>query len=268
MWTYPRVIAHRGGGCLAPENTLMALQCGLDWGFHAVEFDVMLTRDRVPVLMHDEILGRTVAGQGEIAAMLSNDVFRLEAGSWLAPGFTGARVPSYREVLEFCRIHAIWMNVEIKPTHGMAAETGQLVGQLTREFYAQGGMTQATQATQATEAIQATQRQLPLFSSFSEEALRAARLAAPEIPRAILFDHVPEDWQARLRAMGAVALHANHQHLTAALARDIKLAGYGLCCYTVNHVGRAQELQSWGVDAFCTDRLDLFGHDTYESLPR
>ena len=59
MWPYPQFLAHRGGGKLAPENTLAALRCGLAHGFHAVEFDVMLSRDGVPVVMRDPYLGRT-----------------------------------------------------------------------------------------------------------------------------------------------------------------------------------------------------------------
>src|SRR3981081_2367396 len=66
MWPYQKVLAHRGGGKLAPENTIAGLQCGLAHGFRAVEFDVMLTRDGVPVVMHDPYLGRTVAGAGNV----------------------------------------------------------------------------------------------------------------------------------------------------------------------------------------------------------
>ena len=67
MWPYPKVLAHRGGGGLAPENTLAGIRCGLEHGFHAVEFDVMLSSDGVPILMHDHRLGRTVAGRGDIS---------------------------------------------------------------------------------------------------------------------------------------------------------------------------------------------------------
>ena len=246
MWAYPRVIAHRGGGCLAPENTIAALQCGLDWGFRAVEFDVMLTQDQVPVLMHDEVMGRTVAGQAKIAETPVRHVLQLDAGVWFSPEFAGARVPTYLEALAFCRRNGIWMNVELKPSCGAESVTGTRVAQLTQKFYRndmQGDLA-------------------PLFSSFSEEALIAAKLAAPDIPRALLVEHIPVDWHVRLRALDAVALHCNHLHLTAALAQAITLAGYGLCCYTVNQIDRAQEIQSWGVDAFCTDRLDLFGLDS------
>ena len=53
MWPYPRILAHRGGGTLAPENTLAALRCGLAYGYRAVEFDVMLASDGVPVVVHE-----------------------------------------------------------------------------------------------------------------------------------------------------------------------------------------------------------------------
>jgi glycerophosphoryl diester phosphodiesterase len=57
--------------------------------------------------------------------------------------------------------------------------------------------------------------------------------------------------------VGAVAIHANQKHLTQEQAGEVKAAGFGLFCYTVNDPGRARELLDWGVDAFCTDRIDL-----------
>ncbi|MGB9107283.1 MAG: glycerophosphodiester phosphodiesterase family protein, partial [Telluria sp.] len=61
--------------------------------------------------------------------------------------------------------------------------------------------------------------------------------------------------------VGAVAIHANHRHLTRQQAVDVKAAGFGLFCYTVNDPARARVLLAWGVDAFCTDRIDLIGPD-------
>jgi glycerophosphoryl diester phosphodiesterase len=55
-------VAHRGGGTLAPENTLAAVKEGARLGFRAIEFDVMLARDGIPVVLHDPYLGRTVPG--------------------------------------------------------------------------------------------------------------------------------------------------------------------------------------------------------------
>ncbi len=103
--------------------------------------------------------------------------------------------------------------------------------------------------------------QAPLLSSFSREALLAARAAAPGLALACLFDVIPADWRARLAEVGALALHTNHLHLTPQLAAAVKEAGIGLFCYTVNEPARAREILAWGVDAFCTDRIDLIGAD-------
>ena len=96
---------------------------------------------------------------------------------------------------------------------------------------------------------------------FSTVALAAAQLAAPDVPRAYLIDDTPPDWEVQAKALGAVAIHANQKHLTAPLAQQIKAAGFGLFCYTVNDPARARELLAWGVDGFCTDRIDLIGPD-------
>ncbi len=242
MWPYPKAIAHRGGGTLAPENTLAAMQCGLEHGFHAVEFDVMLSKDGVAVLMHDPLFGRTVCGAGGVATTLAADLLQMDAGSWFSERFAGEPVPSYAQVARFCQQHAIWMNVEIKPVPGFERATGAEVARVTRQLYGQTDM-------------------LPLFSSFSFEALASARAEAPMIPRGYLIDSIAPGWQVALQELDAIALHTNHQYLTAALARQVKDAGYGLLCYTVNTAERAREISGWGVDAFCTDRIDLIPAD-------
>lgn len=246
MWPFPRIIAHRGGGKLAPENTLAAMRCGLSCGFHAVEFDVMLAGDGIPVLMHDPALGRTVAGSGKVSDFTAAELAAMDAGSWFGPRFAGEPVPAFSQMIEFCAAHRIWMNVEIKPEPGFEAETGRAAAALLKQHLA--GRT-------------APDAPLPLFSSFSAEALAAARDTAPEIPRGFLMDAIPGDWQAHLAALGAIALHTNHRHLTKTQAQAVKSAGFGLLCYTVNDPARAREILSWGVDAFCTDRIDLIGPD-------
>ena len=102
-----------------------------------------------------------------------------------------------------------------------------------------------------------------LLSSFSAEALAAARHAAPQSPRALLVDVVPPDWREQLEAIDAVALHARAQSLTPAQAQAIRAAGYGLLCYTVNDPAEALALSAIGVDAICTDRIDVIGPDFF-----
>lgn len=248
MWPYPNYLAHRGGGKLAPENTLAALRCGLSHGFRAIEFDVMLARDGVPVVLHDPYLGRTVAGSGNVYDYDAQELIAMDAGSWFGTGFAGETVPLFTQFVDFCRANGIWMNIEIKPAPGFEAETGKVVANLTRAIF-------------GLEIARDDPLQVPLLSSFSMEALAAARDAAPDLPRAVLFEEIGSGWEAQARALGAVAIHTDHKGLTAAQARQIKDAGFGLFCYTVNDPVRARTLLGWGVDGMCTDRLDLIGPD-------
>jgi glycerophosphoryl diester phosphodiesterase len=248
MWPYPTVLAHRGGGTLAPENTLAAVKRGMQAGFRAIEFDVMLARDGVPVLMHDPTFGRTVAGSGEVAGVDALDLARMDAGAWFGPDYAGEPVPLFAEFAQFCKAHGVWMNVEIKPAPGHDAATGRTVARLAAALFAD--------ALAAGDVARA-----PLLSTFSTEALAAARAAAPRLPRALLVDALPADWLAQVRALDAVALHVDHVHLDAAQAAAVKAAGLGLFCYTVNDPARARTLLGWGVDAFCTDRIGLIGPD-------
>ena len=242
MWPYPEILAHRGGGKLAPENTIAALRCGLAHGYRAVEFDVMLARDGVPVVIHDPYLGRTVAGAGHVYDYDAAELQAMDAGAWFGAQFKGEPVPSFADFAGFCRANGLWMNIEIKPAPGFDDETGSVVALATRAMFVDGG-------------------DLPLLSSFSETALAAARDAAPGLPRAVLFDTVPPDWQSRAQMLGTVAIHCNHKRLDAALASAIKAAGFGLFCYTVNTPARARELFAMGVDGMCTDRIDLIPPD-------
>lgn len=245
MWPYPKVVAHRGGGVLAPENTIAAMRCGLRYGFHAVEFDVMLARDGVPIVMHDTVFGRTVAGEGQINDYTAQELATRDAGVWFGEEYRGEPIPTFEQVATFCMHNDIWMNIEIKPVPGFEEQTGWVVAKATQRLF------------ENTLAYAPTG--LPLLSSFSSEALQAAKLAAPDIARGLLLDEIPADWSERLHRLGAISLNTNHKNLTPLMAHAVKSAGFGLFCYTVNEPARAREILSWGVDGFCTDRIDVIG---------
>jgi len=243
-FTYPtRVIAHRGGGVLAPENTLAGLREAKRRGYAAVEFDVMLARDEVPVLMHDDTLERTTSGVGAVPELSAAELGRLDAGSWRDARFKGEPVPEFIAAARLCRELGLFTNVEIKPYAPGGSTMAELTGSIV--------------ARRCAQVWAAAEGEL-LISSFSPVALAAAYDVAPGLRRAYLFDAVPPQWQDELDRLQCVALHCNAARLDASTASAIKAAGYALMCWTVNDRDSAARLFDWGVDAICTDRLDLF----------
>jgi glycerophosphoryl diester phosphodiesterase len=251
-WPWPRIQAHRGAGRLAPENTLAAIRRSHAMGFRAIEIDARLTRDEVPVVIHDRTLERTTDGAGAVAEATADEIARLDAGSWFGPDYRGEPVPRLAEVIAFCRAQGIWMNLEIKRYADRSAHIGAVVARTAAQCYRDLLRTGGDRA-------ESVVLQAPLLSSFGREALRAARAAAPELPRGYLVDDVPENFAAELEELGCVSLHTDHETLTLDKARAVKDAGYWLFCYTVDDPTRVREIFGWGVDALCTDRIDLVG---------
>lgn len=79
------VMAHRGGGFLAPENTLAAVAKGFEAGSDLIEVDIHLTADGHVVVFHDSTLDRTTNGTGPIANLSLAQVKQFDAGSWFGP---------------------------------------------------------------------------------------------------------------------------------------------------------------------------------------
>ena len=234
-WPYPRIVAHRGGGALAPENTLGAIRLGARMGFKGVEFDVMLAGDGTPVVIHDETVDRTTDGKGEVSRFSYLELSRFRTRN-------DEQIPTYADTAKLCRELGIWANVEIKPAKGRERATGEAVARATRELWRGAPLA-------------------PLLSSFSTEALEAAQAAAPELARGYLVGKVPDSWDAILKRLGCVALHCNFQALSGKLAADIHDAGYGILLWTVNDPAEARRLLAIGADCLVTDALDRIGPD-------
>jgi glycerophosphoryl diester phosphodiesterase len=96
----PFLWAHRGASAWAPENTFAAFSAAVECGVDGIELDIHLARDGVPVVIHDETLERTTDGRGPVAWMTSQQLLRLDAGSWFSSGFAGESIPTLEETLE------------------------------------------------------------------------------------------------------------------------------------------------------------------------
>jgi glycerophosphoryl diester phosphodiesterase len=238
-WPYPRWIAHRGAGKLAPENTLAAFRLGAAHGYRAFECDVKLAADGVPFLLHDATLQRTTSGHGAAAALTWAELSQLDAGAWHSRRYSGEPMPSFAAIARFCLRNDFALNVEIKPSPGQALETGRAVGAMAQELWAGAALP-------------------PLLSSFQPSALQGAREAAPQLPRALLLDALHDGWLAGATALGCVAVVTHHALLDAAVLAHIHGAGLRGLVYTVNDPAEARRLDALGIDGLITDAVDLF----------
>lgn len=249
-WPYPSWIAHRGAGRLAPENTLAAFQVGFDYGFRMIEFDVQLTADQIPILMHDATLDRTTDGHGPVYGATAGQLAQLDAGRWHSATFEGETVPTLADAAHWMQVRGVMANLEIKPAKGLEVETGTAAAALAAALW-QGQIP-------------------PLLSSFSIQALEAAKAVAPELPRALLADVarwvelVPTDrpFEAIVQKaleLSAVAIVIQHAGLNADRIAQAHAAGLRVLTYTLNDAARAKALLAVGLDGVITDAVDFLG---------
>ncbi len=241
-WPLPRYIAHRGGGALTPENTLAGLRLAARLGVQAVEFDVMLSADETPWLIHDETLTRTTNAKGRVCNANDAQLRRLDAGSTHHPAFAGEALPTLADAAGLCRELGLYVNLEIKPAAGYEARTGEMVANSVRELWAGAPP--------------------PLLSSFSALALFAARAAAPELPIGCLYEQPPADWLTRFHELAAATLHCHAGAIDDSLLQLAAAQQIPLLAYTVNEPAKAAVLFRRGVATVFTDRIDLIDHTT------
>jgi glycerophosphoryl diester phosphodiesterase len=206
-------------------------------GCRWVEFDVRLTADSQPVLLHDNRLERTTDGRGRVSALSLAAVRRHDAGNWFHSSFAGEQVPTLEEALMLLAELGLGANVELKAARGREAATGAVVAELLARTWP------------------ADPAHL-LISSFQRCALAAARDRAPHIARGILFRRIPKNWRNIAAGLGCVTIHADQQRLRPAVLSEIRRAGYPLLAYTVNDPERAKTLFDLGVKSVFSDVPD------------
>lgn len=231
------VIGHRGAAAHAPENTLASIRKAHALGCRWVEVDAKLTRDGVPVLMHDERLERTTNGRGEVAATPLAAIRALDAGSWKGREFAGERVPTLEAALALLVELGMEVNVEIKPCPGREAETARAVCDVIRRAWPAA-------------------RPVPLLSSFAVESLAAARDAAPGLPRGLLVEAIPRGWRGLMQELACVSLNVSQRRNSVARIAATAAEGVPVLCYTVNDPAKARALLAAGVAAVFSDAPD------------
>jgi glycerophosphoryl diester phosphodiesterase len=238
-WPYPRWVAHRGAGTLAPENTLAAFRKGAEHGYRMFECDAKLSADDVVFLMHDASLHRTTNGEGMGGEHAWQHLSQLDAGSWHSRHFSGEPLPTLANVAQFCIRNRYCLNIEIKPTPGVEFKTGEVVAREAALLWQH-------------EAVP------PLLTSFQVAALQAAFKAAPQLPRGLLLNSLSEGWLENAKSLACSAVVCLYALWTPDTVKAVHDAGMKCLSYTVNDEWAAQHLLALGTDGIITDRVDLF----------
>ncbi|MES2787897.1 MAG: glycerophosphodiester phosphodiesterase [Pseudomonadota bacterium] len=241
-WPYPRWVAHRGAGKLAPENTLAAFRLGAQHGYRMFECDAKLSSDGVVFLMHDASLERTTSGQGIGGDLTWRELSQLDAGNWHSPAYAGEPLPTLASVARFCLANNYLLNIEIKPTPGLEEHTGVVVAREAQKLWAGAGVA-------------------PLLTSFQPDSLKGAMAAAPELPRGLLLDELHPGWFEMAQSLACQAIVCNHRLWNEQTVGQVTDAGMKCLTYTVNDKPTAERLLDLGIAAVITDRLDLFPPD-------
>lgn len=228
------VIAHRGAAAHAPENTLASFERAKALGAKMVEFDVMLSLDGVPVVIHDMSLERTTNGRGDVSGFTFEELSQFDAGSWFHESFRGQRIPSLKDVLIALREWNIYPNIEIKPAPGMEYATVDAV-------------------LECVDAYWPVDQAKPLCSSFSLVVLENLHQSTIGCPIGMLIDHWESTWIEMARRFAVYSVHANVRALTAERVADIKHHGFKALAYTINDPEIAETVFSWGIDGIFSD---------------
>jgi glycerophosphoryl diester phosphodiesterase len=232
----PLVYGHRGASAEAPENTLAAFQLALRQGADGVELDAQRCASGEVVVVHDESLLRTTGHDALVTRTPWSLLRGLDAGAWKADRFRGEGVPLLAEVLEaFPRLINVELKCETADDGGLTEEVVRIVGEAG-----------------AADRV--------LLSSFNPLCLWRARLHAPRIARALLFER-DQRWVLRsgisAPVVGALALHPEHVLATPERVSRWRKRGYSVACWTVDDPGAADRLYRSGVGALITNRPAL-----------
>jgi glycerophosphoryl diester phosphodiesterase len=223
------VVCHRGASLQAPENTIASLEGAIALGAEVVEFDVRPSKDGVLYVMHDATVDRTTDGTGRISDMTSDEVDRLDAGSWFDEAFVGERVPRLDVFLDACK-GRINTYVEIK--EGDPAEI--------RDMLAARGM-------------------LADAWTFSfDQAIRAeARAKVPDLRRMVLYAHVGS--VERAVALGAHILEFHEDDLEEDLINEARQAGLiTQMFYAGSDRGVFEKAVRCGIEQMNIDQVEIF----------
>ena len=238
---WPLIIGHRGASAVAPENTMAAFREAIAVGADGIEFDVRLTRDGVPVVIHDSTLRRTGGLPQRIAEMTWADVAKVDVGSWFSRSFANETVPGLAELFTLFESNDLTLYLEMKCDS--AVEYAPLAEACCR-MIAQRGL-----------------KERVVIECFQLPALRIVREINSDIKTVALFEpsisnpSVLSDQSIINKAtdVGAVALALHHRLARRSLIEKAKDVGLHVAVWTVDDPAWLERARSFGIDALITN---------------
>jgi glycerophosphoryl diester phosphodiesterase len=212
-------VGHRGAAGHAPENTLAALERGIELGADFLEIDVQRTRDGRIVLMHDKFVDRTTDGTGKLTGMSLEEVRRLDAGN-------RQRVPLLQEALELADGRAGVIVECITPGIGP-------------EVY--------------WEVRNCGFRRPVIFSSFLHKEVLAIRALDAKAMTMALLEAVPIVQTAFAQESGATHAGIALDSMTAGFSDALHYAGFEVFIYTADTTQQIDLAKGFGVDGIVSN---------------
>jgi glycerophosphoryl diester phosphodiesterase len=230
----PLIVGHRGAMGYAPENTFASYERAVELGVDAVECDVHLSADEVPVVIHDHTLDRTTDGEGPVQARTLAQLKELDAGAWRGAEFAGQRLPTLDELLGWCASR-VPLSIELKNGPTFYEGLAERVVELVRKH----GMLERANVI-----------------SFDHQAVRRVKELEPRLAAGILFAARLVDAAAAARAAGAETVMPAYYFATADVIAQAHAAGLTVSVWTVDDPATARALARRGVDAIASNYPD------------
>lgn len=209
----PTIIAHRGASEIAPENTLPAFKLAEQLGAESIETDVHLTKDHIPVLIHDTRLERTTNGQGYVKDYTMAQLQQLDAGGWFASQYEEIQLMPLAQFLQWIEPKQLTINLELKNQQIYYKHLEEIV----YEHIEQYNMENRT-----------------IISTFNPNSIQHMASFNKEVPLALLRSKKKQHLWTYARELGASALHINYRLLTKHLMQQCERHRLDVRVYTVN----------------------------------
>lgn len=229
-------MAHRGWSGKAPENTMTAIRLALaEPAIQGIEVDVQLSRDGVPILMHDFTLERTTNGTGLVKDHTLEELRKVDAGSWMNERFAGERIPTLEEALLAVKGRCT-LNIELKATLEMYPGLAEKVLELLEKH---------------------EMKDQVYMTSFDHELIRHVRTLDASVQTGLIVLGRPVLVMEQLQAAGANVLSMEYRYLTQELACSVIEQGYKVIAWTIDDADAIRTVMSWHPDLqVCTNHPD------------